>query len=84
MTNPHAAHLLDAYARVRDALLDGRIQTCDLTDDQHAGLWLHAFGDGDRALAVLDGSGAQAKRAYRARWPTLRDLLLQAADGGDA
>lgn len=69
--------LVAEYHSVR--ALPGRISSCGMTDRQYAGLWLHAFGDGERALAVLDSCPRKSRNYYLAEWPTLRELLLGAA-----
>ena len=63
-----------AYARVRPQLLAGRIDVFQLSAEACAGLWLHTFGDGSRALAVFE-SQPHTRRAYDKRFPTLRELL---------
>jgi hypothetical protein len=77
-----ASDLVSEYERIREELLAMRLDV-PMNDRQYAGLWIHAFGDPDRALAVFDSSAREARECYLTRWPTLRTLLVSAAENSE-
>jgi hypothetical protein len=75
-----AADLITAYEDVRELVITEQLGTDRMTDAQYAGLWVHAFGDASRALAVLDGCDRASRKFYLTKWPTLRQLLVEAVE----